>query len=342
MTLQTYLKDRVAPFVVAHLPQQLCWKAANSPLLLPYYHMVSDERALHVCNLYRYRSVTEFKADMDYLLSLYRPVTLAETIAALNGGPALPERAFHLTFDDGFREMHDVVMDILLAKGIPATFFLIADFVDNRGMAFHNQISVLLSHCESVGNVSAMREIDALLGKHGVTGPDFKSRLMAIRYSQRHLAPEAAAICGCDLKGYLSTRQPYLTSAKARTLLAKGFSIGAHSLDHPLYKNIDLGEQIRQTRGSMKFIADTFGVPCRSFAFPHMDAGVKQEFFEAMFGGDGLEISFGTGGMQPHFFKRNLERFTMEKTDMPAAQILARQYAKKLYTSVCGQGSGRN
>jgi peptidoglycan/xylan/chitin deacetylase (PgdA/CDA1 family) len=154
-----------------------------------------------------------------------------------------------------------------------------------------------------------------------------------VDYARRHLVKDAAALCGCDLAVFLSVQKPYLSAGQVRALLDRGFSIGAHSMDHPLYNAITLDEQIRQTRGSMKFIAETFGIRCQSFAFPHTDTGVGVEFFAAMFGKDGLEVSFGTAGIRPHFFPRNIERFTMEKTDFPADRILARQYAKRWYAS---------
>jgi hypothetical protein len=124
--------------------------------------------------------------------------------------------------------------------------------------------------------------------------------------------------------------------------LDNGFTIGAHSVDHPKYALVPLPEQIRQTQDSMKFISETFGITCPSFAFPHTDAGVGPAFFEATFNAGGLRISFGTGGIAPHFFARNIERFTMEKTSLPASRILARQYARKLYRSVSGRGTFEN
>ena len=51
---------------------------------------------------------------------------------AVEGSGKLDRRCLHLTFDDGFRELHDVVAPILLRKGIPATFFVNSAFIDNK------------------------------------------------------------------------------------------------------------------------------------------------------------------------------------------------------------------
>jgi hypothetical protein len=66
------------------------------------------------------------------------------------------------------------------------------------------------------------------------------------------------------------------------------------------------------------------------------------DFFRVLFGEENLDVSFGTGGMLPHFFSRNLQRFAMEETLLPAESILAKQYARVLYRTMTGQGIRRS
>jgi hypothetical protein len=55
---------------------------------------------------------------------------------------------------------------------------------------------------------------------------------------------------------------------------------------------------------------------------------------DVLFGEGSLEVSFGTGGMLPRFFSRNLACFKMEKPMLPAKTILSKQYARNFYRSV--------
>ncbi len=329
MSLPVLLKRRVAPFLAARLPPGLAWLAAGKPVVIPYYHVVSDEPVPHVKHLYRFRSVAEFEQDLDYFLRRYAPVTLQQLIAHLHSGAPLPARPLHLTFDDGFREMHDLVMPILLKKGLPATFFIATAFVDNADMAHHNRISVLLDWLDNKNAGPARRKVEAFLDKNGVPGADLASRLLSTTYPQRHLVKQAAALAECDLTAYLKEKQPFLTSTQLHALLRAGFALGAHSLDHPKYAEIDEPEQLRQTCESVRFIVERFHTSCSSFAFPLTAEGVSPRFFAAIFDQQDLKISFGTGGMARHFCPCHLERFSMEKTDWPAQMILARQYLKK-------------
>jgi hypothetical protein len=124
--------------------------------------------------------------------------------------------------------------------------------------------------------------------------------------------------------------------------LQQGFTIGSHSIDHPRYATLSVEEQLYQTRASLRWLAERFPLRYRAFAFPHSDAGVPMTFFRVLFDEGTLDVSFGTGGMLPHFFARNFSRFTMEKTLLPAESILAKQYARVLYRTMTGRGIRRD
>jgi hypothetical protein len=156
-------------------------------------------------------------------------------------------------------------------------------------------------------------------------------RLLSIKYSERTLVAELAAIARVDLDDYRKERRPYLTSEEVKTMIRHGFTVGAHSHDHPYYAELPLSDQIAQTATSMDMLASRFGCKLKAFAFPHSDAGVDPQFFKEVFSSGLLQVSFGTGGMVRHFHPKNLERVNMEKTAAPAGAILARQCARTAY-----------
>src|SRR5215469_3638373 len=54
-------------------------RSGVNPLVV-YYHLVSDKQVPHVCNLYVFRSVSQFKRDMDLLLRFFHPVSLQDVL----------------------------------------------------------------------------------------------------------------------------------------------------------------------------------------------------------------------------------------------------------------------
>ena len=316
--------------VSAVLPLRVWRRLLGDSLLVPYYHMVADHAVPHVKHLYRFRTVAEFKHDLDFFLAHYEPVALVDLLQHLDGNRSLPKRCFLLTFDDGFREMHDVVAPILKEKGVPAIFFLSTGFIDNSDMAHHCKLSLLLEQLSKTPSAGLREEVQDLLARNRVEGGNFESQLVSIRYTQRHLVNEIASLCEYDFGRYLAAHQPYLNSDQIRSLLKQGFSIGAHSVDHPLYADLPFEEQTRQTVESIRFLAEHFELDHRAFAFPHSDAGVGEKFFTEMRIKQQLEVSFGTAGMRRHLFPRNLERFSMENSSLPAAQIVRLNYVRGL------------
>jgi len=303
---------------------------AGSPLVLPYYHMVSDEALPHVRPLYAYRSVQQFTADLNFFLKHYQPVGLADLLAHVNHGKALPSRAFLVTFDDGFREMAEIAAPILKAKGVPAIFFINSAFVDNHELCLHQKIALLIDRLSKPTSAALEVKLKELLSQAGIHDGEVVPRLRAVRYGKRAVLDTAAELAGLDFPAFLTQQKPYLSSEQVRVMMRDGFAIGGHSIDHPFYGDLTLEEQLHQTRTSVEMVQREFGVPYRVFAFPHSDSGVARDFFEQSYGDGTLEISFGTGGLLRDPWPRHFQRFSMEKSAQPPGQILAWQLARSV------------
>lgn len=334
------LKQRWGSRICSWVPLRLWHRLLGVELVLPYWHVVSNEDLPHISGLYRYRAVREFKADLEFFLRYYTPVSLQDVLNHLTGDGALPKRCFLPTFDDGFREVHQVIAPLLRTLGVPAVFFVITSVVDNHELCYPQKKSLLIRALATGPSSAVTRELARRLKEAAVIGSDLPSQLRSIHSRQRGVLDALGPLLGCDFTAYAAAQQPYLTSAQVEALLRDGFSIGAHSVDHPLYPELSLAEQLSQTQDSLEWLAQRFCFPCDSFAFPYQDTEVTPEFFHAAFADGRLKISFGSGGLMPHFFPRNLPRFTMERTELPAGAILARQFGRTLLREPFGAFRG--
>lgn len=97
--------------------------AQRLPVLM--YHRVGPvdgpwERSMCV-------EASRFREHMQALRDAgYWAVTLAECLDWLDGWHVLPPKAFLLTFDDGYRGVHDLAAPVLADLAWPATLFLVA------------------------------------------------------------------------------------------------------------------------------------------------------------------------------------------------------------------------
>ena len=155
-------------------PLSFLLRLTGQKVILPLYHVVSDEPLAHIRHLYPVKSVAAFRADLDYLLKYLEPIDLLVLQDHVSGKKRLEKPGFLLTFDDGLREFHDVVAPILQEKGIPAVCFLNNGFLDNDGLFFRYKASLLVEALGNGGHELALggwlkgQGMPADLGKAGV------------------------------------------------------------------------------------------------------------------------------------------------------------------------------
>ena len=111
-------------------------KISKQQLLLPFYHLVSDNEPEYVKGLYKSKTIQQFKNDLELFLKYYEPITLEDVILFNKGELKLLKPSFHLTFDDGLSNFYHVIAPILSKKNIPATVFVNTAFVDNKDLFY--------------------------------------------------------------------------------------------------------------------------------------------------------------------------------------------------------------
>ncbi len=297
-------------------------------LIVPVYHAVSDQPPLHLKGLYFLRSRTEFGREMDSLLRHWQPLTLDELISGIqNGGFSKP--SFHLTLDDGLREVAETIAPVLLQKGIPATIFVNPSFVGNQDLFYRFKAQVLVN-LEKGFSSSLKNELVAYCRKENIFMHSLHDTLQSINYRDRHHLDALAAIAGMDFSHYLGSQRPYLTKDELKYLVAKGFTIGGHSLDHPVFREIDLNEKIRQSVESVRYARHTFLQSNGSFAFPFTDDGVGMDFFAQLVYvyGKAVNITFGTAGLKKEKFPWHIQRIAPENFNLPLEGVI---FAECLY-----------
>ena len=313
-------------------------RKTGQPFLLPVYHLSSDEDAPHIKHIYPIRDTKLFEADLDFLLKHYKPVDLQWVNGYVNGNESIEEPVFYLSFDDGLREIYDFVAPILKKKGIPATFFINSDFVDNKGLFYRYKVCLLLEEIlTKKWSGSVLNEISQKLTSIGIQENSFRSAFFQVRYDQQNVLDEIASILEFSFADFLKNYQPYLTSEQIRALQNQGFTIGAHSIDHPEYRFIPLESQLSQTDDSVKWLHQKFNISPRSFAFPFTDFGVKRTFFDEAKKQNMFDLSFGCAGIKADSFPWHLHRLPMEGDLQSAESIVKSAYAYYLMKAPLGK-----
>lgn len=316
-------------------PFSLISYLANYNLLIPYYHLVCDEELIHIKHLYPYKNVAKFSSDLDFLLLRYKPIALSDLISHVKTGQKIKERSFLLTFDDGYSQIYSVIAPILRERGIPAVFFVNPSFIDNKDLSYKNKASILMEYIHTHSNKPLFNQSFSN-SNVPCNLKDALTSLASFKYHNRLILDNIAESVGINFPSYLKDKKPYLTSSQISRLIKWGFSIGSHSMDHPLYSDLTLEAQIEQTLTSTHYLTSIFNLNYSVFAFPHSDYGVSKEYFMRI--RNSIDLTFGTNGIFKDSILTNIQRINFEEMDT-AENILSRQLLKKIVYSLLNMNS---
>lgn len=283
---------------------------ASPPLTGVLYHLATAEVLPHISPLYAYPTLTHFEQDLDYLLCHYQPVSIEQVLDHIQQGTYLPRHSLLITLDDGLRQAYEDMAPMLECKGIPAVFFVCPPNIDNRQLMYRHRVALLLHHLAL--NPSHWKLcLELLRGNHDwMKIPDDLRRL---DHTAKTLLDKLAAIVGIDFELYLQNARPYMTWEQIRDLKARGFGIGAHSMQHARYAKLTKAEQWIETKQSLDEVQARTNVPYRVLAFPFSDVGLTQEQMKAQLAAGGADLTFGTSSLKQDINPRCLQRLDLEQ-----------------------------
>jgi len=244
--------------------------AASRPRLpILSFHRVNDDQDPFLPSL----PTAVFAARMAYIARHYQVLPVEELALRLRQGRA-PRNGLALTFDDGYRDNLTHVAPILKRLGLPATIFLVTGFIgspnalwfDRVAMAFKIATArrVAVGHGRMFG-LSTVQErllaLDAALA-HLKRVPD-EDRLLAVEHLITALhqgAPERP-------------KRLMLNWDEVGALRGLGFSIGAHTVSHPILSRLAPARAWEEIEGSKTAIEKAVGEAPTAFAYPYGGVG---------------------------------------------------------------------
>jgi len=319
---------------VQKLPIEWVIRWTSNNAIFPLYHTVSDDVLPHLSQLYDYRSSKQFVKDLDFLLKHYQPMDLQDLREYKKHGKRRSRAGFFLTFDDGLAQFYDVIAPILLRKGIPAACFINSSFVDNKDLMYRYKVSLILHTLKDC--VGPIKDI-AFTEYTGINDYQIlKKWLLDLTHKDIQTINKLAAILGIDIPAFLEAYTPYMTEQQIKKVIADGFYIGSHSMDHPRYDLCTLEEQLAQTKMSMDYVKEKFTQPFDLFAFPFSDVGVSYEFFRKC---QGMDATFGTSGIKNDPLVNHFHRIPMEISDFDGETIIKNQYFYYMCKAMIGKNT---
>lgn len=278
------------------LPVRQWVRLTGRPLVLPFYHAVSDQTRPHLEGLYRYPDIDSFKRDLDWLCRNFQPVDLPEVIAFSKGQKHFEQAVFHLTFDDGLRECAEIIAPILRARKLPATFLVNPAFVENGDMLYRMKQTLLCSPRDASNTQQ----------------PVNNEQIWATSFKEQHRLDEWAARSGFSFRDYLQNQKPYMSWKQLRELKGQGFHIGAHSMHHPPFQQLTQTEMKAETGNSLKALEQAGVLTYRIFAFPFSDVGIAEKDLVELQSSLNIDLMLGSSLLKKERHAGHLQRIPIE------------------------------
>jgi peptidoglycan/xylan/chitin deacetylase (PgdA/CDA1 family) len=275
---------RVLQLLVASLgPDRLNFSSKRRLVILTYHRVLPST---HADNNYEqagmYVRPDTFKMHMQILKDNYDVMLLSEWILKSRNNEDLPNITFAITFDDGWRDNYEYAFPILRELKIPATLFLVSDYLGTNYDFWPNRLIYLLRK-DDLNKSLKLKEYSWLkLLPQKFMSKDVQS-LSALQIDE--IIEQCKTISDSEMlarvetmemaSGFENTRSGsnMLAYKEVEKMLDSGlFQIGSHTRHHTrLLDYISPAELADEVVNSKSILEKMFGNQIHLFCYPNGD-----------------------------------------------------------------------
>ena len=234
-----------------------------------------------------------FRWQMQLLAECFNVLPLPQALAALAAGK-VPPRAVCITFDDGYRSVHDLALPVLREFGLAATVFVTTGYLGSGNMWNERIIDSVRRLPEGPLDLGAVGLAPRMLA----TDDERRQLLEDLTQRAKYLPPDERLALTEELEtlaGAHATESLMLTPDMIRNLAASGVEIGGHTVSHPILSRVDDASACFEIERCKRDLEAVTGTPVRYFAYPNGKPGLDFESrHAAMARAAGYEAAFST------------------------------------------------
>jgi len=221
--------------------------------------------------------MTKLAEQCAHLRRYYQPVSLEQICESLETRRPLPHNSVAVTVDDGYRDFFLYAYPVFRDYQIPATVFLVSDFMDQKTWLWVDQIQYA---CQRASQKSV-----------SLQWPTGETHNLALETEQQKLQANSFLVdaltvignterlklldlipkmLGVELPDFPPPEFSPLAWSEVREMMRAGIDFGAHTRTHPILSRIDDAATLREEiEGSKLRIENQLEQPVLFFAYPN-------------------------------------------------------------------------
>lgn len=207
-----------------------------------------------------------FRWQMEVLAECFNVLPLHDALQML-ATESMPPRAVAISFDDGYRSVHDLALPVLREFNLPATVFVTSGCLDT-GCMWND---VILEAIRAIsGPWLDLRAFD--LGFHSLDGNIARKNTLRWLIEHFKYAPPAQRLQFTDfLRRIAPKKMPALMLDRKMlsSLREASIEIGGHTVSHPILTCVENDVAFAEIANNKRDMEELLGTPLRLFAYPN-------------------------------------------------------------------------
>lgn len=276
MKLFANKREHLAKFMCQlHVPSVLRRFGKGKVAILNYHRIFKDSDALDSTTFDSdvfSCSASQFEAQVEYLKSIGRILSLDEYLYWLKKGEGPGEHCTLLTFDDGYVDNYDIAFPILQSHNASACFFVPTGSIDDRKLGWWDIISYVIkntgrSTINMNGPIRLQLDIEQL-GKVGAIRQILSEFKTDKPIDADAVLEELATACAVALPSYDVQSKQLMTVDNLLAMQSAGMEIGGHAYSHKVLGQLGEREQEHEIAKCTEMLHQWMGEKIRAFAYP--------------------------------------------------------------------------
>lgn len=173
-----------------------------------------------------------------------------------------------ITFDDGYADNYTLAYPILRRHGVPATYFIPSNMIEQRQMGWWDLTAYLLKRTAKTA-LAWEGEHFRLPEERARAIGFFHKKMQLEKHEQtKDLIGRLAALLDVELPQKEIRDRELMTWDQLREVSRNGITIGSHTHTHRVLATLDVEAQREEIASSKAMLEERIGTPVRSIAYP--------------------------------------------------------------------------